>query len=341
MNAMYSPSPVVRIFVLAAFILAAVSGCNRRPPEEKGAGPTESPMVPVRIAMVRRGDALTTVSVTGKTDALKKEKIFSPVTGRIISLKALEGTPVRKGEVMATIRPREAQSAIAGAEALLKRARTPSQEEEARRALALAEAAENTVDLRAAFDGTVSQRIVAEEEFVGENAELFTLVDLSSLVFLADVPLSALWEIHPGEPADINFTGLPGHTFRGTVGAISPQSDPQSQTVRARLRFAGAVPALLRTEMAGTARIVTGSRRQALLVPRPALLRDDENNTYSVVIVTPDSLAHRVPVSVGVLSDSSAEITGGILQPGMNVVVEGNYALADSTRVSIAGDGSP
>jgi len=41
------------------------------------------------------------------------------------------------------------------------------------------------------------------------------------------------------------------------------------------------------------------------------------------------------------LSDSTAEITGGPLEPGMKVVIEGNYALADSTRVSFAGDGSP
>jgi hypothetical protein len=39
-------------------------------------------------------------------------------------------------------------------------------------------------------------------------------------------------------------------------------------------------------------------------------------------------------VTVGATTDSSAEITGGGLRKGMIVVTEGNYALADSTKVT-------
>ncbi len=332
-------------FLLVPFLaLSMLTSCNRRPADQESdeeAGPQAPPVVPVRIAKVYRGDAFITVSATGKTDALRKEKIFSPVAGRIIALKALEGTPVHKGDVVATIRPKEAETAITGAEALLQRAQTPAQREEAQRALALAEGAQNTVDLHAAFNGTISARTVTEGELVTENSELFTLVDMSSLVFLADVPLSALPDVHPGQRADIRFSGLPGRSFAGVIESLNPQSDPQSQTVKGRLRFAGAASDLLRTEMAGTARIITGVHHQALLIPRPALLHDDEHNTYSVVAVGPDSVARVVAVTVGIISDSTAEVAAGSLQPGTDVVVEGNYALADSTKVTIAGEGSP
>ena len=93
--------------------------------------------------------------------------------------------------------------------------------------------------------------------------------------------------------------------------------------------------------MPGTARIVTGIHPHALLVPRSALLRNDENNTYSVVTVTFDSLALSVPVTIGVLTDSTAEITGGTLEPGTQVITRGNYALADSTRVTIGAEAAP
>lgn len=342
MNTFDSSPWILRVALVGATVVLLSSGCNRRPAEsEEGSEPAVSPVVPVRVARVQSGDAPVTILATGKTDALRKEKIFSPVAGRIVSLKALEGTPVRKGDVLATVRPKETQTAIAGAQALLKRARTPAQEEEARRALALAESTENSVDVHASFDGIVSTRAVAEGELVGENAELFSLVDLSSLEFFADVPLSALASVRPGETAEIRFAGLQDRTFLGRVETLSPQSDPQSQTVRARIRFAGAVSGLLRTEMAGTARIVSAVHRNALLVPRSALLHDDEHDTYSVVTVTADSIARVVPVSVGSATDSTAEITGGPLRAGMFVVTEGNYSLADSTRVSIAGDGNP
>lgn len=331
---------VAGLFPALAFLLAVSSGCSRRSSEEEDSKTPEPAVVSVKTAAVYRGIARATVSVTGKTDALRKEKVFSPVPGWIISLKALEGTHVRKGEVMAVIRPKEAQAAIAGARSLLERARTPAQEEEARKAMALAESGQNAVELRASFDGVVGTRTVTEGELIGENAELFTIVDLSTLVFLADIPLAALSNVREGESADIQFTGLPDRSFRGTVEAMSPQSDPQSQTVRARIRFAGSVPALLRTEMAGTARIVTAVHPRALLIPRSALLHDDEHDISSVIVVTGDTIARVLPVTVGALSDSVAEITSGSLQPGMRVVVEGNYALADSTRVSLAGDGS-
>ena len=232
---------------------------------------------------------------------------------------------------------KESQSAITGAEALVRGAATPEQQAEARRALALAQSSQGTVELRAKFNGIVATRSVSEGELVGENGELFMLVDLATLVFVADVPLASLPSIHPGQVAAVRFAALPDRAFRGAVEAASPQSDPQSQTVKVRLRFSsGGGQFVLKTDMMGSAAIVTGVHRRALIVPRSAILRDDENNTSSVVTVGADSLARSVQVTVGATTDSTAEITGGALKEGMTVVTEGNYALADSTRVTAA-----
>jgi multidrug efflux system membrane fusion protein len=331
--------PIFRSLVLAGVAGALLSACGRDSSEKSDA--EQTPTVPVKTAPVIRGEAAATVTATGRTDALRKEKVLSPVAGVVLSLKALEGRTFRAGDLMAVIRSRESQAAMTGAEALLRSARTRLQEQEARRTLALVESTQSTIDLRARFNGTVAVRTVSEGEPVGENAELFTLVDLSSLIFLADVPLASLSVVHAGAAAEIRFTGLPGEIFHGVVDAVSPQSDPQSQTVKVRLHFTAGPRSLLKADMAGTARIVTSVHRQALLVPRAALLRNDENNTYSVVVVGMDSLARTVQVDVGVVSDSTAEITGGAVREGMNVVVEGNYALADSTRVTTAGNGRP
>lgn len=85
--------------------------------------------------------------------------------------------------------------------------------------------------------------------------------------------------------------------------------------------------------MTGVCRIFTGVHHNVLIVPKTALLRNDETETYSVVVVQPDSVARIIPVTLGVLADSLAEVAGTGLVPGMPVVVEGNYALPDSTRV--------
>ncbi len=328
----------------AALLLAcALGACSHRSSGDEESEQAPPPRVPVKLAPVRQGDVALTVSATGHTDALRKEKILSPVAGRVVSLRALEGTAFRTGDLMAVIRTKESQAAITGAEALLRAAANPQQQTEARRALALAESSQGAVELHAKFNGVVAGRAVAEGELVAENAELFTLVDLTTLVFLADVPLAALRAVHAGQHALVGFTGLPSVALPAIVEAISPGSDPQSQTVRVRLRFpdgAGMARTVVKTDMTGSAAIVTGMHRGALLVPRRALLRNDENDTYTVVCVGPDSLARAVPVTVGTLTDSTAEITGG-LQEGTAVVTEGNYALADSSRVTTAGPAAP
>jgi multidrug efflux pump subunit AcrA (membrane-fusion protein) len=81
--------------------------------------------------------------------------------------------------------------------------------------------------------------------------------------------------------------------------------------------------------------IVTGTHRNVLLVPKNALLRDDETNTCSVVTVTPDSLARAVAVVAGASTGDVVEVAAPELRQGVRVVVEGNYALPDSAKLSI------
>ena len=72
------------------------------------------------------------------------------------------------------------------------------------------------------------------------------------------------------------------------------------------------------------------------LVPKAALLRNDVNDTYTVVTITADSLSLAIPVTVGVMTDSTAEISGRSVSAGMPVITAGHYALADSTRVTVS-----
>ena len=157
-------------------------GCASKSSESEETHAT--PIVPVTVATVQTRTMQDVIDVTGKTDVLHKEKIFSPVAGRLISLKGVEGTVFAEGDVMATILPREAQSALIGAEAMLRDATTEAQKVEARRALTLAQQSQSTIRLTSRFAGTVATRNATEGELVSENTELFTLIDLRSLVLV-------------------------------------------------------------------------------------------------------------------------------------------------------------
>jgi membrane fusion protein (multidrug efflux system) len=325
------------LVIILVCLTLAFAACTQKRTSEEGRGESAaSPVVRVKIAPVHRGTLDETVAATGKVDVIRRQKVISPVTGTLVSLKALEGMPVQEGAVLAIIRPREAQTAIAGAEALLHSAKTDAERQEAQAALVLARSTQNLVGVRAVFNGVVAARSVTEGELVAENAELLTVIDLSTIVFVAEVPLQDAPRVHPGQRAVLEFQSLPGQRFSALVDAIYPGTESQSQTVGVRLRLkslGGEARRLLKPSMIGICRIVTGVHKEVLIVPKSALLRDDERNTYTVVVVSPDSIALLIPVTLGVTTDSTAEVRGIGIAAGTQVVIEGNYALPDSTRV--------
>ncbi len=192
--------------------------------------------------------------------------------------------------------------------------------------------------VKSKLGGVVSARDVAVGALVAEGAELFTIIDPATIDFVAQVSLIDLKQIATGMRALVRLPSTDGAELGAVVSAISPQSDPLSQTVRVRLEFRN-IPEkdrrLLKDGVAGVAQIITSIDRNVLLAPRAALLRNDETNTYTIVTVTQDSLSKSIPVSVVATADSTSEIAGPELKGGMAVIVEGHYALPDSTRVTV------
>ena len=165
-----------------------------------------------------------------------------------------------------------------------------------------------------------------------------SVVDLTSLTFVADLPLSNLPQVKPGQTGTVTFPFLPGELWKVRIEAMYPRADGQSQTAKVRLRFTGDPAAhgtSLSAGMAGVARIVVGIHQNVFIVPRAALLRNDETGTTTIVTLTSDSLAKSIPVILGITTDSTVEVRGEGLTAGMSVIVEGHYALADSTKVRV------
>jgi multidrug efflux pump subunit AcrA (membrane-fusion protein) len=326
-----------QLAILLACMTLACGACTRKQAGEETEGQSAAPpVVSVKISRAYRGTLDESVVATGKVDVIRRQKVISPVSGTLVSLKALEGMTVQRGAVLAVIRPREAQTSITGAEALLQNARTDAERQEAQAALDLANSTQNMVSVRSVFRGVVAARNVTEGELVAENAELMTVIDLSTIVFVADVPLQDSPRVRKGQHAMLEFQSLAGEEYPALVDAVYPGSEAQSQTVGVRLTLKDtreAARRLLKPSMMGMCRIITGVHRDVLIVPKGALLRDDEHDTYAVVVVHPDSIARLVSVAVGVTTDSTAEIRGTGIDAGTPIVVEGNYALPDSTRV--------
>ena len=132
----------------------------------------------------------------------------------------------------------------------------------------------------------------------------------------------------------LQFGMKPGKTFQGVVHRIEPQVNPNDQTVLVQIVLTGS-SAELEGSLFGEAAIVIGTHEHVSLVPTAALLRDDENNTTSIMLVGSDSLAHRISVVVRVRRDSVAEISSSNVPAGSVIITEGHYGLPDLTKVRV------
>ena len=323
--------------------LAILFGCSRKASDEDAAT-ARSPVVEVKAVPVAKGDIEDAIVVEGTTDVVRKEKIVSPIAGVAVSVRSTEGAPVRAGDTLAVIRSGESQAAIDGANVLLRAAKTEAQQKEAQRSYDLALSSRNAMAIRCTSGGVVASRSVNVGEFVSDGAELFTVSDLSSIYFAADIPLKDLSQVHAGSRCRVSLTSVPGLEIAAVASVIEPSADLESQSVKAHLVFEQLKPeerSLMKTDMFGSARIITGMHRGVLFVPAAAVLRDDETNTVSVVVIFPGSVARTLEVTVGAADKGFVEVAGRGLREGQLVITEGNYGLPDSTRVRLSGSEKP
>jgi RND family efflux transporter MFP subunit len=324
----------IGIFILAGFLFT--SGCSN----SNSGGSNGDSQDPTNTVVSATIDSIKTKSLNvivqgyGVTSAQQLYRIISPVTGVITNFNFFNGDHVSKGEAIASVIPKEAYSAVKGAEMLLNNAVTDAQKKEAERTLKIAEQSSNEIKIRAPFDGILVNRIKNESEVVNEGELIAGLINKNSILFIAQVPSDSIHLVKTGQSVEINFPSIHDGQFTGTVRRIEPRVNMQSQTfpVQVDIKNPGQ---LLADSLYGEASIIVGTHRNVFVAPQKAVIHDEEKNTYSVTLISPDSIAYTIKVVPGISCDSLVEIHSDKIKEGMPVITEGNYGLPDSTRVKV------
>ncbi len=183
------------------------------------------------------------------------------------------------------------------------------------------------VSISSPIAGTVIDRHVSMGQAVTQGSELMTVMNLSSVIIEAQLPESQSVRVQAGQRIFARLPGLPDQLFEGNIESVGRAVDPQKRTVpvRARITNAGAI---LKHEMAVEVRIVTGVRKEGLLVPVSALVEDEG---IKVVYVREGNRYERRPVTVGTINYQFAEILSGV-EEGEEVVTAGAYQLKNMQK---------
>jgi membrane fusion protein (multidrug efflux system) len=112
---------------------------------------------------------------------------------------------------------------------------------------------------------------------------------------------------------------------------ISPGVDPASGTIKVTLEVPAA--GILRPGMFATVRIITDSRKDALIIPKKALLLEtDEDDVFAVR----EGKAERVRIELGYTDGDRVQVVTG-LEEGDEVITVGHEGLKENAAVRIVG----
>jgi multidrug efflux pump subunit AcrA (membrane-fusion protein) len=189
--------------------------------------------------------------------------------------------------------------------------------------------------IRAPISGIVTDQYQYQGEFASEGGKLVTIADTSSVIVKAPFPDTAVAQLKTGDAATVVATDSSSGEMHGQITLLSRSSDPTNRSVEVWVTL-GNSAGTLRANGAAQVTVFANSKTDAIVVPASAVTLESSNaDEGTVIIVDAQNIAHETKVTTGIRTADKIEIVEG-LSGGETVVVEGNYALPDGTKVEIA-----
>jgi len=335
-----------------------------------------SPAIPVTVGIATTRDVPTFQRAVGTVQAYNTVTVSSRVDGQIVGVGFTEGQDVKPGDLLFEIDPGPFKAALAQATAMLHKdaAQLVSAQADLQRYAALVPEGFQT---RQIYDQQTAQVGQLRASIEADQAQIDTallnlgyasirspiggrtgarLVDLGNMVRAASGNgLVTIAQLHPifvnfTVPQQVlgmvrqNQTILPLRVLaysqddrdklgEGTLTLIDNQIDPTTGTVHLKATFPNDDEALWPGEFV-TAHLVLAVAKAAVTVPAQAI-QQGPNGHYLYVVRADDTVQLR-PVDA-VTTEGGTAVVGKGLAAGERIVVEGQYRLADGSRVTYTG----
>jgi len=166
-------------------------------------------------------------------------------------------------------------------------------------------------EVRSPIDGLLTNIQTIDGELVSEGNELFTVASRKNYV-RGEVNEEDVGEVKPGMKAKLQLYAYRTKTFTAHVTSVQPAADPTTQRYTVVLEMENP-PDNLMAGMTGEMNIITGTRKNVLLVPTRALLVDQ-------ALIVKGGIVHARTVQVGFRTLDFAEAMSGLTE-GAHVVL--------------------
>lgn len=325
--------------------LAAMTGCGGG--KTKGTTEEANTKVLVKTERAVTENVPETAVFTSNIEAFQQNNIASATQGvRIDKILVDVGTPVRKGQLLATMDPTNYHSTaaqLATAEADFARMQkvaaaggiAKQQVEQTETSLEVQRANAKTLlentELRSPIDGVVTARNYDPGDYPSSALPILTVMQINKLKITLSISEQYFPKVKNGMEADIKVDMYPEKVYKGNVSLIYPAIDPATRTFTIEITIPNPTGEL-RPGMFSRTELMFGEN-EGVMVEDVAIQRQLGTNDKYVFVVK-DGKAERRLVTTGVQIGSKINILTGV-EPGDEVVTAGISRLMQGTEVEV------
>jgi len=361
--------PRISVILVLALALAA---CSKGPDASKkaDAAPATTPLLisPEDVHTVRNSALTSGPSISGSIQPERKADLRAEVSAVVLKVLKENGDTVRRGDLLVHLDDTAIRDGFAAAEATSraaaqaheqaqrqfermktlrasgmssaqqlddaegKRNATQGDLEAAKARVVLARQQMQRTEVRAPFDGIVSDRKVSAGDTAQVGKELLKVIDPNSMRFEAMMSAENIGAVKAGQSVHFRVNGYGDQEFAGKVRRVNPSANATTRQVEVLVDFVGEKQPKL-AGLYAEGRLETESK-SSLTLPATAVIRDgDKSSAWRVK----DNKLQKVSLSIAERDARSGDyvVAGGVAE-GDQVIRHPTAVLKDGQPVQLA-----
>jgi membrane fusion protein (multidrug efflux system) len=289
------------------------------------------------------------VNTTGTLRPDEEVDLAFETSGKIVKINFIEGTRVKKGDLLAKINDLPLQAQL---EKLLAQRKLSEEMEFRQRSLLdkdaiskesydqivtelqtigadinLIKARIYETELRAPFDGIIGLRYLSEGSYATSSTKIAKLIKVSPLKIEFSIPEKYASEIEIGYPVTFRIDGN-NNIFNASVYAVDPKIDITTRSIVLRALYPN-VNEELKSGRYASITLNMSQINNAVAIPTEALIPEMEGEK---VFIFKSGKASSVKVNTGLRTESKIQITNG-LHYGDTLLITGILQLRENLPV--------
>lgn len=347
--------------MMPALLLFSLAGCNEDTPingEEENDESQRVREIAVETITLQEDAFDEFIRVSGSAEAIDDAVISAEVGAQVLSI-ADRGARLQRGDVIAELDKRTLRANLDAAEASYEFAEEtvnrlePLYEDEvvsvqdfraartdrdaAKAQLDQARKALEDATIRAPFAGRVEQRMISAGELISAGMPVVRLVNSQRMRITGGVPERYIREIGPGSTALIDLAAYGGEQLENEISFAGNTINPDLRTYQIEIELDNR-EGLLKPDMVVNLRLKRRTIEEAIIIPRTAIIRDEESLNVFVARPQGDGNGYKqaelVEIETGTATGPIIEVLSG-LSAGDEVIVAGMSNISVGDRLNI------